>query len=391
MNRRILNFYYIISVVFLLFILIFTAFRLKITIDGNREESKENLENLRISALSVYLAEGDFNTEYFKTTMRQEFLNTDRLVLLAIYSSREGIFYLISKDQRYLVEAPTSAGFTSWNGAPEYTLRPLYESPITLLFSPGIRKYLYIDGIFQDLKKTEVYPILREIFYIVLVYLLIAAVFLLAAATSRGPQTASKPQASRPAPPVRVQGLEETTSSDVVGLFSPETGLGWNEHLPQRLGSELERAAASDQDLSLLLIGSPDVDRHNLKMLAKYILEAFPFRDLAFEYDTRAAAVILPDKDLDQSLQEARNFQSRLRSASWSGPVNIAIGLSARNGRLISPNRLLTEVSQALKQAESAGGGQIIAFRADPDKYRSAIAAARAAGMRRRQAGLSRR
>jgi GGDEF domain-containing protein len=163
-------------------------------------------------------------------------------------------------------------------------------------------------------------------------------------------------------------------------LFSPETGLGWNEHLSQRLGSELERAAASDQDLSMLLIGSPDLDRHNFKVLAKHVLETFPFRDLAFEYDSRAVALIFPDKDLDQSLQEARGFQSRLLSGSWSRPVKISIGLSARNGRLISPNRLLTEVSQALKQAESAGGGQIIAFRADPDKYRSAIATARSIG-----------
>ncbi len=371
MNQRIVNFYYIISVVFLLFILMFTAYRLKLTIDGNRKESVENLESIRISALSVYLAEGDFNAEYFKTTVRQEFLTTDRLLLLAVYSSREGILYLISKDQRYLVEAPTAAGSASWNGAPEYTLRPLYESPITLLFSPGIRKDLYIDGIFQDLEKTEMYPILREIFYIVLVYLMIATVFLLAAATSRDPETASKPMRSRPI---------ETSSSSAAGLFSAETGLGWNDHLVQRLGSELERAAASDQDLSLLLIGSPELDRHDLKVLAKHILEAFPFRDLAFEYDSRAAAVIFPDKDLDQSLQEARGFQSILRPGSWSGPVNISIGLSARNGRLISPNRLLTEVSQALKQAESAGGGQIIAFRADPNKYRSAIAASRVAG-----------
>jgi len=380
MNRRILSFYYIISVVFLLFILIFTAYRLKITIDGNRKQSTENLENLRISALSVYLAEGDFNSEYFKTTMRQEFLTTDRLVLLAIYSSREGILYLISKDQRYLVEAPSAPGSTPWNGAPDYTIRPLYESPITLLFSPGIRKDLYIDGIFRDLEKTEVYPILREIFYIVLVYLLIAAVFLLAAATSRDLEAAPKPRASTPAPSVRIRGLEETSTGAAAGLFSPETGLGWNEHLSQRLGSELERAAASDQDLSMLLIGSPGLDRHNFKVLAKHVLEAFPFRDLAFEYDSRAVALIFPDKDLDQSLQEARGFQSRLLSGSWSRPVKISIGLSARNGRLISPNRLLTEVSQALKQAESAGGGQIIAFRADPDKYRSAIATARSIG-----------
>ena len=57
-------------------------------------------------------------------------------------------------------------------------------------------------------------------------------------------------------------------------------------------------------------------------------------------------------------------------------------GISARNGRLISSTRLLSEAGQALKQAESSGGGSIVAFRADPDKYRAAIAA-RSAGRRR--------
>jgi hypothetical protein len=74
MNRRILSFYYIISMLFLLFILFFTAYRLKITIDGNRGESEKNLERLRISALSVFLAEGSFDSEYFKTTIREQFL-----------------------------------------------------------------------------------------------------------------------------------------------------------------------------------------------------------------------------------------------------------------------------------------------------------------------------
>ena len=73
MNRRILVFYYIISMVFLLFILLFAAYRLKMTIDGNREESEKAFEALRISALSIYLAEGDFDGEYFRTTMRERF------------------------------------------------------------------------------------------------------------------------------------------------------------------------------------------------------------------------------------------------------------------------------------------------------------------------------
>jgi len=387
MNRRILGFYYIISMVFLLFILLFAAYRLKITIDGNREESENALEALRISALSIYLAEGDFNSEYFRTTMRKSFLETDRLLLLTIYSSREGIHYLISTDQSYLSEAPEQSARSSWEGEPEYTIRPVYENRITRRFAPGTGQDLLIDGIFRDIERGQIYPILREIFYILLVYFLIASVFLLSAATvkSSGQNRVSTsikhhsppltPRASRfpPAPrlPLDPAPASPASADDAAaGLFSPATGLGWSRHLSPRLTSELERAAGSDQDLSLMLISCAT---GKIKDVALSILEAFPLRDLAFEYDSSTAAVILPDKDLDHALREAKDFQkgSRLVSA----PTTISIGLSARNGRLVSSKRLLSEAGQALKQAESSASGGIVAFRADPDKYRAAIAA----------------
>jgi hypothetical protein len=102
--------------------------------------------------------------------------------------------------------------------------------------------------------------------------------------------------------------------------------------------------------------------------MAGSIVESFPLRDLAFEYDERTAAIILPDKDLDSCLREAKDF--RKNSATES-----LIGISARNGRLVSAKRLLKEAGLALKQAETSAGGSIVAFRADPDKYRAAIAA----------------
>jgi hypothetical protein len=397
MNRRILVFYYIISMLFLLFILFFAAYRLKITIDGNREESENALEALRISALSIYLAEGDFDSEYFRTNMRSKFFQTDHLLLLAIYSSRDGIHYLISRDRSYLSTTPGQSNAAPWRGEPEYTVRPVYENRITLPFAPGMGKDLFIDGIFRDLDKEQLYPILREIFYILLVYFLIAGVFLLSAAAvkSSGEQRVSAQEASRSkarrlssavyrdsrvpaAPPLQEQPAGAFAGPDqAAGLFSPATGLGWSQHLSPRLTSELERAAGADQDLSLVLISRRNGGIHEL---ALSVLEAFPLRDLAFEYDSETIAVIIPDKDLDHCLLEAKDFQRRSISRVASGPVSI--GMSARNGRLVSSSRLLSEAGQALKQAESSEGGRIVAFRADPDKYRASIAARSAGGGR---------
>ena len=387
MNRRILGFYYIISMLFLLFILLFAAYRFKITIDGNREESETALEALRISALSIYLAEGEFDNEYFRTTMRKRFLETERLLLLTIYSSREGIQYLISRDKGYLSTAPEQYNLETWEGEPEYTLRPVYENRISRPFNPGMGQDLVIDGIFRDLERQQIYPILRELFYILLVYFLIASVFLLSAASVKSPgQPGVSTADNRRLPPLtprapgRPARAPAVSAADAAaGLFSPVTGLGWSQHLSPRLTSELERAAGSDQDLALMLISSAN---GAIEEVAPSILETFPLRDLAFQYDSSTAAVIFPDKDLDQTLREARDFYKRLTSSRVAAPTEIRVGLSARNGRLVSANRLLEEAGQALKQAESSGGGGIVAFRADPDKYRAAIAA-RSAGRSR--------
>jgi hypothetical protein len=396
MNRRILAFYYIISMLFLLFILFFAAYRLKIATDQNREESESALEALRVSALSIYLAEGDFNSEYFRTTMRRRFSETDRLLLLAVYSYRDGIQYLISRDQSYLSTAPGQSDRASWQGEPKYTVRPVYENRITRRFNPGMGQDLFIDGIFRDLEKEQVYPILRELFYILLVYFLIACVFLVAAAASKSSEQYPVPAAKSGNRPTRPQALptspapalsrlrEEpapagSAAGAAAGLFSPATGLGWSQHLSPRLDSELERAAGSDQDLSLMLISCESCD---IKELSLSVLEAFPLRDLAFEVDSSTVAVILPDKDLDHSLQEAKDFQKRSAALRRAAPAQISVGLSARNGRLVGSSRLLSEAGRALKQGESSGGGGIVAFRADPEKYRAAIAA-RSAGRRR--------
>jgi hypothetical protein len=55
------------------------------------------------------------------------------------------------------------------------------------------------------------------------------------------------------------------------------------------------------------------------------------------------------------------------------------MGLSARNGRLANAARLLLESSKALERAEAEGAGHIVAFQADPEKFRRTLAAARKA------------
>ena len=50
------------------------------------------------------------------------------------------------------------------------------------------------------------------------------------------------------------------------------------------------------------------------------------------------------------------------------------MGLSTRNGRLANAARLLLESSKALERALAEGGGRIVAFQADPEKFRRTLA-----------------
>lgn len=392
MNRRAFVFYYIISIAFLLVLVGLGGYRIRARSQQNLQASRQSLEALRIAALSTYLAEGGFDSEYFRTLMRDNFRRTERLRVLALYSAEEGFHYLLAADRDLLAAVP-GPGF-AWKGAPEYRLRPLVHVRLSVPFSPGIRSGLVLDGVFWRLDREDLYPILRELFVVVLVYLGITTLLLLVAAVSRPvpagdrPRTAAgPPRLSSPEHPRRgsLDSLSDRRDLNAQGpgLYSPETGLGWRDFLPQRLSQELERAASFDQDLAFLLVaakpsrqaGSPEIRGSLFRQLGKYTLESFPLRDLDFEYDPHAVAVILPDRSLDQGLEEAKTFQRKLLQASWagSGGVRVSAGLSSRSGRLISGTRLLIEASRSLKKAETSGVNQIVAFRADPQKFRQAL------------------
>jgi GGDEF domain-containing protein len=377
--------------------------------------SRQDLEALRITALSTYLAAGGFESPYFRSSMQENFRRTPRLRLLAVYSRDDGFFYLLSANPDLLASgnrpqswnrqqssgSPTSQ--TIWSGSPAYQLRPLVHARISVPFSPGLQdnsglpEGLLLDGVFLRLDREDLYPILKELFFVVLVYLIVTTILLLAAAVSppepREDRGVSKPGTRRLSPPESArQGLSPSggrrePDSEQGGLYAPETGLGWRDFLPQRLSQELERAASFDQDLAFLLLavkaygpaGSPERRAYLYRQLAEFTLQSFPLKDLNFEYDAYTVAVILPERSLDQGLEEAKAFQRRLLQSSWAGfgRIRVYAGLSSRSGRLISGTRLLIEAGRSLKKAEAGGSNQIFAFRADPQKFRQVMFAGR--------------
>jgi len=365
MNRKILLFYYIISLLFLLVVLAFTAWRFKVTLDRNLEQAENAFADLKVSALSTYLAEGSFSSEYFKYNLRQQAALLPRLLAVSVRSPALGVEYLWARDRGILLAEPEG------QARPEYRLEPARDR---LLHAPFAEDYV-LDGVFRVLEWRDLAPLLRELFYLLVTYLVITVAALVAISSGRSPATAAgerNPDAAATAGYVPLPAQRMTAA--LRRQAPPASGLVPGEQLPSRLDHELERAAASDQDLTLLLLGMEPQQAGAFGRLAHQVLNAFPFRDLCFQYDERTCAVILPDKDLAQCLKDARGFQRKLQENLGAGRLAVSMGLRSRNGRLVNAARLLLETSKALERALAEGGGRIVAFQADPEKFRKILA-----------------
>jgi hypothetical protein len=156
-------------------------------------------------------------------------------------------------------------------------------------------------------------------------------------------------------------------------LFNPESGLAWQDHLEQRLSFELDRAASFDQDLSIALVRfATPPERMERLNYAKEIRTYFPFHDLCFEIGKDSFAIALPNTDIDQAIRTMENFNTK-QTEERPGAPKVYIGLSARNGRLLSGERLLTEAESAVSKANDDRKNAIFALRVDPGKYREYI------------------
>jgi GGDEF domain-containing protein len=165
------------------------------------------------------------------------------------------------------------------------------------------------------------------------------------------------------------------TISDPLGLFSEKTGFGWESYLEPRLDSELIRASSSEQDLALVLIKIAGIEHYPAytEFISKVLLEAFKFRDLIFEYGQDGFACIYQDLNVEKALTLAEELYIALDEILKNCDVKIAIGISTRSLRIIPGTRILKEAQQAIDKALTEKEDPIIAFKANPDKYKDYV------------------
>lgn len=168
--------------------------------------------------------------------------------------------------------------------------------------------------------------------------------------------------------------LIETSKEEVGpnGLFSPVTGLGWESYLMTRLENEVNRAVASEMDLSLFVIQIENAKRDSeiVKNTCNYLAIQFQFKDLLFEYKDDCIVAMKINMNLDEALNFADKLHEDISNIIAAEDKKCFIGISTRSIRIVAAERLLTEAEQAMEHAKTDPASPIIAFRADSEKYR---------------------
>ena len=393
MDRRFTWIFLVASGVFFVFIVGLTGYRIEDVRRANRSAVEERLPALADKAASIRDTAGGFDAPQFKADMRAVFDAEPRLLLLSVHSTDNGILYLVTRSQAFLKDPMTPT--PDWRGTPRYHVNQGDDVLLTQDIADQDSS-VTMDALYLIMGREDLYPVVRDDLYFFLAFLLICGVFILifmtvqedrmarrtnagpvvtpASQTALSPEPEAPPQEPRPsAPPAQQNG------DPIRALTSPRTGLGWADHLEPRLKAELERAAASDQDIALarVRIDEPFADAKLPLVhseIAHMLHESFPLRDLLFESGSDSYAIVLPDLDVDAAVRQVDEFRKRLAANPVQGKNRtISAGVTSRGGRLIDEQVLRDEAEIAVAKASREGGNQVIGFRADPSLFRDSL------------------
>ncbi|HAX38294.1 MAG: hypothetical protein A2004_08525 [Spirochaetes bacterium GWC1_61_12] len=197
-------------------------------------------------------------------------------------------------------------------------------------------------------------------------------------ASTRADSVASTPASPSDQPaPKRIPVVEEDIGGPK-GLYDPGSGLCWESYLRERLNAELRRAATFEQDLVLLLASWDSVKKYSLdyETFTATVRDFFNFKDLSFAFGEDGVAVVLPNSDIDETMRHTEELIKKLTfviqdRTSQLKYLEVFMGLSSRSGRIVDAERVIAEALVALRKARIERDTHIMAFRPDPEKYRS--------------------
>ena len=168
-----------------------------------------------------------------------------------------------------------------------------------------------------------------------------------------------------------IDEIQPSSGDDIPsGLYNTETGIGWESYLLPRLDNEIDRATASEIDLSLFIFKLPEhhLESDEYKNVCRYLTLQFQFRDLLFEYKDDSIVAIKISMDVDSAITFAEKLYADIENILNN--KSCFIGITSRSIRMVTGERLMLEADQAVEHAVKDQDSPIIAFRVDSNKYR---------------------
>jgi len=360
------------------------AFRIYLSIEERKLAAEQEFSVLADNALSAGMQ--GFMDERFKKTINDTFLSTKSIEAIIITGA----------DNSYAFERQPGRAISWVNNTPRFNNKLIYSNQIHYrpLAIPDLRN-ANIKAVAGAFDYDRFVKILKETlliilfgfalsFFTMLINLLLGKKEKSELVSIRTPGAVKRADSEAQSKteeieiPASSSEQESETKTGPKGLYSPRSGLGWEDYINDRLDSELHRCSSTEKDLAFAALEFTDMPEERVfKKTAHEAIKFFASKDLIFEYGEQGIAVILPGAGLDAAIPKSEKFYQRILERfpnSFTPAFGLNIGLSSRSGRLLTADRLMMEAAQALKKAKSDSKTSIIAFKSDPEKYRAFIA-----------------
>ena len=146
------------------------------------------------------------------------------------------------------------------------------------------------------------------------------------------------------------------------------------ENLEAKCEEALVKAAENGSDLAVLIIKVNSSENEISREQIESIFDSdFAQNALVFSDESNLFTVLLENTGLDDEMTVAKEIFEDFSEKLADAGQKVTIGLSSKNGRTVSSERLLTEAREAQKHTATEPDSPIIAFRASPEKYNDYI------------------
>lgn len=146
------------------------------------------------------------------------------------------------------------------------------------------------------------------------------------------------------------------------------------ENLEAKCEESLVKAAENGSDLAVLIIKVNSSENEISREQIENIFDSdFAQNALVFSDESNLFTVLMENTSLDDAMTVAKEIFEDFSEKLADAGQKVTIGLSSKNGRTVSSERLLTEAREAQKHAATEPDSPIIAFRASPEKYNDYI------------------